>query len=273
MIEHVSFDYLVALLREAYRIVAPGGLVILETPNPENLAMGTSAFYIDPTHQRPIPPPLLHFLLGDAGFSSVGILRLNTPAATLDGLGPIQRAAIALFADGPDYACLAQKPASLGGVDIIAPFVASLEAKPPLERLVQALGPLEAQARSGELDALRQNIADVAARAEAFERAARELSAELARAKDAMDKSRHRIGNIERETRRLQERDRRLSQDLRIKNADPDLRAGLWVARCLRWMLRPFGGSTTPETIPRKHRSRRGATLNEASTRPSGEVD
>ncbi len=78
--EHVPFDSLEQLVVESLRVLKPGGLLILETPNPENLIVGTSGFYLDPTHLRPIPPPLLSFLPAYHGFQRVKTLRLQESA-------------------------------------------------------------------------------------------------------------------------------------------------------------------------------------------------
>lgn len=80
LVEHLSFDTLLAILREARRTLGPGGVLVAETPNPRNLTVGAAAFYIDPTHQRPLPPELLQFLGEAAGFDAVRVLPLNPPA-------------------------------------------------------------------------------------------------------------------------------------------------------------------------------------------------
>ena len=75
--EHLPFDILQTLVKETLRVLKPGGLLILETPNPENLTVGTSSFYFDPSHLRPIPPPLLAFLPEYYGFKNVKTIRLQ----------------------------------------------------------------------------------------------------------------------------------------------------------------------------------------------------
>lgn len=75
--EHLSFDKLQILIDEAARALRPGGLLILETPNPENLRVSTHTFYIDPTHTRPLPPSLLDFMTEYYGFARSKVLRLN----------------------------------------------------------------------------------------------------------------------------------------------------------------------------------------------------
>jgi SAM-dependent methyltransferase len=77
IIEHISLDLFLELIEQAHRVLQPGGLVIFETPNPENLIVGACNFYIDPTHQRPLPPVLSQFLVESGGFVDVAIHRVN----------------------------------------------------------------------------------------------------------------------------------------------------------------------------------------------------
>jgi O-antigen chain-terminating methyltransferase len=69
--EHIPIDRLIHLIDLCVRALQPGGLLILETPNPENLIVGASSFYLDPSHVRPLPPDLLAFLVEARGFSEV----------------------------------------------------------------------------------------------------------------------------------------------------------------------------------------------------------
>src|SRR5258708_4230486 len=62
-IEHCPIEFLAALIPEVVRTLKPGGLVIVETPNPANLQVGSHNFWFDPTHRRPIPARLLEALL------------------------------------------------------------------------------------------------------------------------------------------------------------------------------------------------------------------
>lgn len=75
--EHFDFSDLVALVKNAFKALKPGGLLILETPNSENINVATSSFYLDPTHRNPIPAQLLKFLFQYAGFDAVREVRLN----------------------------------------------------------------------------------------------------------------------------------------------------------------------------------------------------
>jgi SAM-dependent methyltransferase len=77
VIEHLSSDQLWRLIAAAAETLAPGGVIVLETPNPESVLAGSVNFHRDPTHVRPIHPDTLSFLCESAGFSRVEIQRLS----------------------------------------------------------------------------------------------------------------------------------------------------------------------------------------------------
>lgn len=112
LVEHLQSEYAIELLEQINRILKPGGIIIVETPNPENLAVATWAFHMDPTHVRPIPPPLMVYYAELAGFRANRILRLNGKPAAED-FGPIQSLINTLFSLGPDYALVALKQSGL----------------------------------------------------------------------------------------------------------------------------------------------------------------
>jgi O-antigen chain-terminating methyltransferase len=74
VIEHLPFERQMLFLSEAYRVLARGGMLIFETPNPDNLIVAAKNFYIDPTHRRPLPSPLAAFLVEHTGFSNVEVV-------------------------------------------------------------------------------------------------------------------------------------------------------------------------------------------------------
>jgi O-antigen chain-terminating methyltransferase len=115
--EHLPFDSLLDLVKEAHRTLLPGGLLILETPNPENIMVGATNFYIDPTHLHPIPSQLLSFIPEYYGFHRTKILRLQEPPdlASSENMDLMN----VLTDVSPDYAIIAQKNAS---VEILAVF-------------------------------------------------------------------------------------------------------------------------------------------------------
>lgn len=104
--EHLLFADLQTLLAQARRVLVPGGLLILETPNPENLVVGSANFYIDPSHQRPLPSQLLSFLVEYQGFEGVKLLRLQEEAR-LASLAPVGLYDV-LGNASPDYAIVAR---------------------------------------------------------------------------------------------------------------------------------------------------------------------
>ena len=109
VVEHISFDQLRTMVSEALRVLKPGGLLIMETPNPENIAVATRNFYLDPTHQRPIPPQLLEFLPEYYGFARAKVLRLQESKALAESASPTLNDV--LEGASPDYAVVAQKTA------------------------------------------------------------------------------------------------------------------------------------------------------------------
>lgn len=107
LVEHIPFQVLLQLVAEALRVLKPGGLLILETPNPENIIVGATNFYIDPTHHRPIPPPLLAFIPEHVGFKRTRVLRLQEADDLRNNPTPCLLEV--LNGVSPDYAVVSQK--------------------------------------------------------------------------------------------------------------------------------------------------------------------
>jgi len=109
-VEHQPLNALVQFLDETARTLKPGGLLILETPNPENVLVGSCNFYLDPTHRNPIPIPTMQFLLECKGFSRLQILRLHPmTSATLEGKDDLSQHLNTFFFGPMDYAILGRK--------------------------------------------------------------------------------------------------------------------------------------------------------------------
>jgi O-antigen chain-terminating methyltransferase len=77
IIEHLSLQNLIQLLDETVRVLAPDGVAIFETPNPQNIMVGSCNFYLDPTHQRPLPSTTIRFLAEARGLCRVEVLNLH----------------------------------------------------------------------------------------------------------------------------------------------------------------------------------------------------
>ena len=79
VVEHLPPARVPELLRLMHAKLRSGGVAVMETPNPECLAILATHFYLDPTHQRPLPPALLAFYFEEAGFGGIEVIR-QSPA-------------------------------------------------------------------------------------------------------------------------------------------------------------------------------------------------
>lgn len=115
VIDHLGWPEWYDCLRHIHRALRPGGMVILETPNPANMRTATSRFYLDPTHRQPIPEALLAFAARSLGFISVEVLPLHPLAepsseTTAGTASEIDDSELVRLLSGPqDYALIARK--------------------------------------------------------------------------------------------------------------------------------------------------------------------
>jgi O-antigen chain-terminating methyltransferase len=112
LMEHLPFALRLALVGECTRVLRPGGLLILETPNPENIWVATHTFHHDPTHSEPLTPDSLAFLVQYCGLEVVAVPRLHPypPEAGLPGDDPVTQRLNHMTCGGQDFAVLARKP-------------------------------------------------------------------------------------------------------------------------------------------------------------------
>lgn len=104
--EHLPVATFVQLLRLAHRALLPGGMFLLETPNPQNLLVSTHFFYLDPTHRRPLPQELTLFLMAETGFAQPTIHPLHPISAD----DPLRRDNAEVTLEHPmDYAAVGWK--------------------------------------------------------------------------------------------------------------------------------------------------------------------
>ena len=113
IVEHLPFEVLFGLFEEARRVVMPGGLLVFETPNPENVLVGSHTFYHDFTHRNPVTPAALTFLARYHNFADLRILRLNPypEAARVPGTDPLTERVNGHLCGPQDFALVAVRPA------------------------------------------------------------------------------------------------------------------------------------------------------------------
>lgn len=107
LVEHLEHTDLRVVVDEAFRVIKPGGIIILETPNPESILVHGN-FFTDPTHVKPLPPELLRFVVEFAGFAPASIWRMQENPRLRErviGLWDV------IHEVSPDYSIVGRKPA------------------------------------------------------------------------------------------------------------------------------------------------------------------
>lgn len=77
IIEHLDFYQLFDLLLLCSKKIIKGGVLILETPNVENIKVGSTSFHLDYTHKLKLPSLLIKTLLKYLGFIKIEFLYLQ----------------------------------------------------------------------------------------------------------------------------------------------------------------------------------------------------
>ncbi len=111
VVEHWTPESIFVFLRAARRTLVPGGLLVAETINTDSLS-AWRAFFLDPSHVRPVPPEALKFLAEAAGFADARIERLSPlpPESRLEESSANDAKLNALLFGPQDYAVLARSP-------------------------------------------------------------------------------------------------------------------------------------------------------------------
>ncbi len=114
VVEHLPPARIPELLEACRRVLRADGVAAFETPNPGCLAIFAGDFYLDPTHERPVPHPRMHFHLQEAGFGRIEVVERH-PAIEVypelraldevQGLAGFRRK----FFGGLDYAIIARR--------------------------------------------------------------------------------------------------------------------------------------------------------------------
>jgi len=110
IVEHLSIEKLIDFLDQTIRVLRKGGLVLIETPNPQNVLVGSCNFYLDPTHRNPLPMPALRFILESRGLIIEKTIDLNpSDEKPLDGHSELVQRFNDYFYGPMDYAMVARK--------------------------------------------------------------------------------------------------------------------------------------------------------------------
>jgi SAM-dependent methyltransferase len=137
VIEHLPPRRVIDLVKLCHRKLAPGGFLVLETPNPACLMVFADSFYRDLSHIRPIHPDTMKFLFEAARFHQVELKTLapvdpsmrvpllQTPDPALAPFNQgIERLNSLLFGF-QDYAVIGRKGWANARETVIAPGLAS----------------------------------------------------------------------------------------------------------------------------------------------------
>ena len=109
VVEHLSPDLVPEFIRLAHAKLRRGGVLAVETPNPESLAIFATHFYLDPTHTRPIPPALLSFYVEEAGFGRIEVSRFAPAADSMPEVNALPAEFRERFFGALDYAVVARR--------------------------------------------------------------------------------------------------------------------------------------------------------------------
>lgn len=109
VVEHLPPDRLPEMIRLAAQKLARGGVIAIETPNPQCLAIFATHFYLDPTHRRPIPHALLSFYMEENGIGHIEVQPRSPAAESMPSLASLPEDFRNAFFGGLDYAIVGRK--------------------------------------------------------------------------------------------------------------------------------------------------------------------
>lgn len=109
VVEHLPPERLPDMIRLAASRLERDGVLAIETPNPECLAIFASHFYLDPTHARPVPHALLSFYMEEYGLGGIEVHRLSPAIESMPALAGLPEDFREAFFGGLDYAIVGRK--------------------------------------------------------------------------------------------------------------------------------------------------------------------
>ena len=108
VVEHLGPERLPEMIGLCAAKLCRGGILAIETPNPECLAIFATHFYLDPTHTRPAPHPLLAFYMEEAGFVTE-VHPLSPAVESMPEIGDLPARFREKFFGCLDYAIIGRK--------------------------------------------------------------------------------------------------------------------------------------------------------------------
>ncbi len=109
VVEHLAPERLPDAIRLCASRLQRNGVLAIETPNPECLAIFATHFYLDPTHQRPVPHQLLAFYLEEFGVGGIEVRKLSPAAESMPSVKSLPEDFREAFFGGLDYAIVGRK--------------------------------------------------------------------------------------------------------------------------------------------------------------------
>lgn len=104
VVEHLPADRVPEMIRLCGAKLRRGGVLAIETPNPECLAIFATYFYLDPTHTRPMPHQYIQFCMEEAGLAGFEVHKLSPAIETMPELASLPADFRERFFGGLDYA-------------------------------------------------------------------------------------------------------------------------------------------------------------------------
>jgi O-antigen chain-terminating methyltransferase len=109
IVEHLDPAKLPEMIRLCAASLRRGGVLAIETPNPECLAIFATYFYLDPTHKRPVPRQLLEFYMEESGIGFIEVHELSPAMESIPEIGELPESFRKRFFGGLDYAIIGRK--------------------------------------------------------------------------------------------------------------------------------------------------------------------
>jgi O-antigen chain-terminating methyltransferase len=109
VVEHLPPERLPEMIRLCASRLSRSGVIAIETPNPECLAIFATHFFLDPTHTRPVPAALLAFYMEEFGLGRIETRKLAPAIESMPSLAELPPAFRESFFGALDYAILGRK--------------------------------------------------------------------------------------------------------------------------------------------------------------------